>query len=1264
METKRGGRVSGRGVNQTELLKDLRKQVKTLEDDLRERSETVAEYKAKLEAEYAHAREAKRTAAMYEAWRDERITQVAAAWVLACVFVRFCEDNRLIADPFLAGPGERLKDAEDRDGEYFRLNPEKNDRDWLVHAFESLAATNPAVAGLFDRAHNPLWELAPSYEAASALLKFWRRRGPDGEIVHDFTDEPVVGADGVVEHEGLSTRFLGDLYQDLSEHARKTYALLQTPEFVEEFILDLTLEPAVKEFGLAPETKIGRDRRMVAGLRTIDPACGSGHFLLGIFKRLLDKWRKAEPGTDVWVLIRRAADAVHGCDKNPFAVSIARFRLLIAALQAGGAKRLDQAPGFPINVATGDSLLHGRDASGEQDDLLSVSGGVFAYQTEDVEKYSKSCDLLGFSSYHVVVGNPPYITVKDAEENRNYRKAYDACAGTYALSVPFAQRLFRLAMRTAGSDRAAGYVGQITANSFMKREFGKKLIEQFFVSEREGVHLTHIIDTSGAYIPGHGTPTVILVGRNHIPRQSEPIRAVLGVRGEPSQPEDPARGQVWKAILDQVSKPGSESDWVSVQDARRIGFANHPWSLSGGGVESVFDLIDRSAGQRLRDRIKSIGRTTNPGEDEAWVLPNIQTARRLGEEHKVAPFVVGESVRDYQISGSMLIRNPYSAADDWMVIPEDDRLIVRGMWPSRTILRNRAMFGRPIDHAGRKWFEHLENYPARLATPLSIAFAEVTTHNHFVLDRGGKRFKQTAPVIKLPAEVQADEHLELLGVLNSSAACFWLKQVCHDKGIRGEGGGFTSDDWERFYQFNSTKIQGFPLPARLPLALGRALDAAAKELATHEPSAICASGVMPTRTALDAARDAHTGIRERMIALQEELDWEVYGAYGLVRLEGNNYPRPTAPDLGVVPRIKLGERSFEIVLARKVAAGEVETEWFSRHNSTPVTEIPTHWPDWYRAIVQNRIDVIEKRRDIALIERPECKRRWASEPWEKQEREALRTWLLDRAEDRRLWFTLRDSFEQPRTLTVSQLADELAKLDPTISAVAALYAADHLGKRDLPLEAVLAEALGTEHVPYLAAFRYKDTGLRKRAQWEEVWDLQREEDATGERLNIPVPPKYGSVDFAKTSYWSNRGKLDVPKERFVSYPDANPDADPTLLLGWAGWDHRDQGQALVNLVKDRTSQLSWDNDRITPLLAGLAELMPWIRQWFGTEDHEWGGNAADEFGTFLDTERAKRGLTTEQLAAWRPVPKTRGRKAAASRTPKKTDTSAADTQTA
>lgn len=1252
--------MAGRGVNQMELLKDLRKQVAALEDDLRARSEDVAAYSNRLGMEYAAAREAKRTAATYGAWRDERITQVAAAWVLGCVFVRFCEDNGLVGERWLAGPGNGLKDAEDRDAEFFRLNPEKNDRDWIVESFKGLAATNPAVAGLFDRAHNPLWELEPSYEAGSELLKFWRRRGPDGEIVHDFTDERVVGDDGVVEHEGWSTRFLGDLYQDLSEHARKAYALLQTPEFVQEFILDLTLEPAVEEFGLAPEIRIGGTSddknpvRVVTGLRTIDPACGSGHFLLGMFKRLLAKWQKQEPGTASTangILVRRSLESVHGCDKNPFAVSISRFRLLIAAVQADGVDRLDKAADFPINVAVGDSLLHGRGAAGIQGEL-GLGGKAFAYATEDVEEYAKRCDLLGVSSYHVVVGNPPYITVKDKQENENYR-SYKSCSGTYALSVPFAERLFQLAVRAGGSERASGYVGQITANSFMKREFGKKLIEEFFVGERVGVHLTYIIDTSGAYIPGHGTPTVILIGRNHVARMNEPVRAVLGVRGEPSQPEDAASGRVWSAIVEQVTRAGSDSDWVSVDDVVRQRFSKFPWSLSGGGSSELLARIVTSHG-RLAERVSDSGRTTHTGLDDAYYMLRASTqTRRL--EGGCVPVVLGEGVRDFVVEAPLATIFPYDH-DGSPREPSDEES--QFLWPRRSILQQRVDFGETPEQRGLRWFDHSMFFPRRFRTPLSITFSEVATHNHFVLDRGGKVFKQTAPVIKLPEGASEDDHLELLGVLNSSVACFWLKQVCHDKGIRGEGGGFTSDDWERFYQFNSTKMEKFPLPVNLPLCIGGALDVAAQKLATYVASNITNGESAPTRSALDAAHTAHTATRERMIALQEELDWEVYGSYGLVKLTDTDPARLTAPDLDALPPVKLGERAFEIVLARKVAAGEAETAWFTRHRSTPVTEIPAHWPEWYRTIVQNRIDTIAKRKDIALIERPECKRRWASEPWEKREKEALRTWLLDRAENRRLWFALRDGVEHPRPLTISQLADELTKLDPDVESVAALYAADHLGKRDMPLALVLADVLATEHVPYLSAHRYKDTGLRKRAEWEETWELQREEDATGMRLDIAVPPKFASADFTKTSYWSNRGKLDVPKERFVSYPDANPDADPTLLLGWAGWDHRDQAQALVNIVKDRTSQLSWDAARITPLLAGLAEQMPWVRQWFGTDDQEWGGSAAEEFGAYLDAERSKHGLTEAQLTAWRPESK-----AARGRKPKKTAATPGDATT-
>ena len=89
----------------------------------------------------------------------------------------------------------------------------------------------------------------------------------------------------------------------------------------------------------------------------IDPTCGSGHFLLGAFHRLLKEWEQHAPNRDPHERVRLALDAVHGVDINPFAVAIARFRLLVAALQASGVKTLADSAGyvFPLHLAVGDS---------------------------------------------------------------------------------------------------------------------------------------------------------------------------------------------------------------------------------------------------------------------------------------------------------------------------------------------------------------------------------------------------------------------------------------------------------------------------------------------------------------------------------------------------------------------------------------------------------------------------------------------------------------------------------------------------------------------------------------------------------------------------------------------------------------------------------------------------------------------------------------------------------------------------------------------
>ena len=86
------------------LLADLKGQVKALEADLRLCGVTDSTTAAELEREWQAARDAQRTAATYEMWREDRVTQVAVAWVLGTVFVRFCEDNDLIEYPVIAGP--------------------------------------------------------------------------------------------------------------------------------------------------------------------------------------------------------------------------------------------------------------------------------------------------------------------------------------------------------------------------------------------------------------------------------------------------------------------------------------------------------------------------------------------------------------------------------------------------------------------------------------------------------------------------------------------------------------------------------------------------------------------------------------------------------------------------------------------------------------------------------------------------------------------------------------------------------------------------------------------------------------------------------------------------------------------------------------------------------------------------------------------------------------------------------------------------------
>jgi hypothetical protein len=359
-------------------------------------------------------------------------------------------------------------------------------------------------------------------------------------------------------------------------------------------------------------------------------------------------------------------------------------------------------------------------------------------------------------------------------------------------------------------------------------------------------------------------------------------------------------------------------------------------------------------------------------------------------------------------------------------------------------------------------------------------------------------------------------------------------------------------------------------------------------------------------------------LRGILVSLQEEMDWRVYGLFGL--------PTVTAPSVEAV-RVPVApnHRPFEVRLAREVATDISASEWFRLHKREAPADVGGPLADLYRQRLR-LLDHPEHGRQLRLLETPETKRRWSPPDDDKAFLAAARTWLLERIEA-----ALRD---QPELRTARQLALDLAR-DPAVAAVHELLT-EHGGQ---DLVRLVSELVDAEGVPFLAGWRYTETGLEKRRGWEDTWALQRleDEDREGRRpTSIPVPDKYVNKDFQR-HYWSLRGKLDVPKERFVTVPGGNTEDDPTPLVGWAGWDHLQTAQALAALYQRRKTEDGWTADRLVPLLAGLAERVPWLLQWHDAPSAAFEGMRLGQFfRDFVAAEAHALGVAADDLRWWTP----------------------------
>lgn len=355
---------------------------------------------------------------------------------------------------------------------------------------------------------------------------------------------------------------IGDAHEAADDAARTQLAFCQTPGFVAEYLLDhVLLAYDNAHFGPYnvgadnpnPNTDGEDDDEGRSGdcdqyIRLLDPSCGSGHLLVRAVRRIVHILTRTPthpcplpgaPPTNVSVLVR-ACNSVTGYELNPQVAALARAR---------AAAELLACPAPTNHFAA-------REYAAALERILE-DDGTGAVQVRDSLLFTGAED----DRFEMIVGNPPYITPKDAQQREQIRKAYASAHGRYGLHGPFIEAALTRWVRPRG------FIAYIVSNNFMKREWGKPLIEQVIAKADPRI----VVDTSGAFIPGHGTPTVILGFRGPTfapfrgprkqgwaeskrgdrpvePLLSNRVCAIQGKRGEPSTPADPAQGRVWQAI--------------------------------------------------------------------------------------------------------------------------------------------------------------------------------------------------------------------------------------------------------------------------------------------------------------------------------------------------------------------------------------------------------------------------------------------------------------------------------------------------------------------------------------------------------------------------------------------------------------------------------------------------------------------------------------------------------------------------------------------
>jgi type I restriction-modification system DNA methylase subunit len=302
-------------------------------------------------------------------------------------------------------------------------------------------------------------------------------RTKDKSVFYDFSaiEADVLG--------NIYEQYLGHILKKTPKRAtvtesqahRKAQGIYYTPTYIVDYIVRNTLGELLNKTSVSDIPKI----------KVLDPACGSGSFLIKAFDVICEAYMKKTKSDKVTFEQKRSIlqNNIYGVDLDPKAVEIAQLNLLLKAAEKG--KRL---PMLENNIKCGNSLIDDEKVAGDR---------AFNWDKEFP-------DIMKKGGFDVVVGNPPYGIVFNEEEKHFIEEHLPSFRRNNDLYVAFIEKSVTLL-------NSRGFFSFIVPNTY--------LIGSYFDSMKkfilEKTRIIKILDfgTNQIFLDPNVFNSIIVLGR-------------------------------------------------------------------------------------------------------------------------------------------------------------------------------------------------------------------------------------------------------------------------------------------------------------------------------------------------------------------------------------------------------------------------------------------------------------------------------------------------------------------------------------------------------------------------------------------------------------------------------------------------------------------------------------------------------------------------------------------------------------------------------